>query len=94
VPAWREQVLTYEDCIRFNDLSDEEVEVLADHEHMPDMVACELATCLHTSQQGLKTLRRCMEEDLIVATRAHKRGRMVTIGRALSRFDQEHPGLA
>jgi hypothetical protein len=87
-------VLTYEDCLCFNDLSDEEVEVLAEHEHMPDMVACELATCLHTSRQGLKTLRRCMEEDLLLATRAHKHARMAVIGRALSRFDREHPGLA
>ncbi len=87
-------MLTYEECVGFTDFCEEDVAFLAEHEHMPEMVACELATCLQTTPEGLRTLRRFMEEDLVLATRKHKRERVAVIGRVISRFDQQHPGLS
>ena len=45
-------MLTLEDCIELSDLSEEEILAIAEHEHIPEMVAVELGAYLvHTPQR-------------------------------------------
>ena len=39
-------MLTYEDCVSLSGLTREEIEAIAEHEHIPAIVAAELANYL------------------------------------------------
>ena len=39
-------MLTYEDCVGLTDLEAEDIEAIAQHEHVPEIVAAELGCCL------------------------------------------------
>lgn len=71
-------MLTFEDCLQYCDVSQGEVDVVAKHEGLPEMVACELANYLKGSSEGRQTLLRFIQEDLQTAG-SHQRG---------SRFDR------
>jgi hypothetical protein len=60
-------MLTFEDCLHYCDLSEVAVEVVAEHEHLPEMVACELASYLMGSHEGKKLFMRFLEDDLQAA---------------------------
>ena len=32
-------MLTYEDCLELSDLTEEEIEAISEHEHLPEMAA-------------------------------------------------------
>ena len=40
-------MITYEDCLGVAELSEAEVQAIAEHEHLPGMIALELADHLH-----------------------------------------------
>ncbi len=39
-------MLTYEDCVGLTDLTEEEIEAIAQHEHLPEIIAAELGCYL------------------------------------------------
>ena len=39
-------MLTIKDCIALSDLTEAEVDAIAEHEHLPEMVAVEMGHCL------------------------------------------------
>jgi hypothetical protein len=39
-------MLTIEDCIALSDLTEEEIDAIAEHEHIPEMLAIELGSYL------------------------------------------------
>ena len=40
-------MLTYEDCVELSDLTEEEIEAIAQHEHLPEMAALEPVSYTH-----------------------------------------------
>ncbi|MCU7817034.1 MAG: hypothetical protein KZQ81_18015 [Candidatus Thiodiazotropha sp. (ex Rostrolucina anterorostrata)] len=51
-------MLTYEDCVGMCDLTDEEVDAIAEHEHIPNIVAAELGNYLIHEESGILMIRR------------------------------------
>jgi len=84
-------MLTFEDCMGYADLDEGTVQALAEHEHLPVMVACEMAQALIHSKKGASTIRHLMEEDLLHAERQHRSDRVRQISIALARFNLTHP---
>ena len=42
-------MLSYQDCVELSDLTEEEIEAIAEHEHLPEMAALEMGSYLvHT----------------------------------------------
>ena len=57
-------MLTYEDCVGLTDLDEEEIEAIAQHEHVPEIIAAELGCCLvHEPQAGVGRIRQMLRED-------------------------------
>jgi hypothetical protein len=63
-------MISLQDCIALSGLTEEEILAIAEHEHMPEAVACGLAKYLETSPGGPETIR-----DMIVDDIRHARAR-------------------
>jgi hypothetical protein len=86
-------VITYQDCVRFSGLSEDEIAAIAEHEHLPEMVAVELGQYLLHTRNGLPTIRRIIRDDIC---RAEARGdfrHAMKLRAVLDRFARHHPGL-
>ena len=60
-------MLTYEDCLAFCDLTEDEIEAIAEHEHIPAIVAMELGQYLVQSEDGVRKIKRIILDDIQVA---------------------------
>ncbi len=84
-------MLTFEDCVRFGDLEEDAVAAIAEHEHVPEMVACELGQNLVRTNEGTSQIRRFIEEELAIARHHHDQYRVDHLTRTLAHFDENHP---
>lgn len=64
-------MLSYEDCVALCDLTEEEIAAIAEHEHIPAIIAAELGSYLVHTPEGVPMLRRMILDDIQAArTRA------------------------
>lgn len=57
-------MLTYEDCLALCDLDPDEIRAIAEHEHIPEILAVELGNYLVHSDQGEPCIRSLILEDI------------------------------
>lgn len=57
-------MLTFEDCLALCTLSPEEISAIAEHEHMPEMVALELGEYLVQTADGERLIKRMIIDDI------------------------------
>lgn len=84
-------MLSYEDCLAFCDLSEEEIAAVAQHEHIPMIVAAELGNYLCHQPDGTPMIRRMILDDIAEAQASGDRVRYVKLKLALRHFVQTHP---
>jgi hypothetical protein len=84
-------MLTIADCQGLCGLTEEELQLLAEHERLPVIVAAELAADLLRSAKGTWRLRNCMLEELEKAAAAGQHGRAKRIDRIIAGFAAAHP---
>jgi hypothetical protein len=60
-------MLTLEDCIALSDLTLEEIDAIAEHEHLPVILAAELGSCLAHCAHGRGLVRAMIREDIEAA---------------------------
>src|SRR5574338_315619 len=84
-------MLTLDDCLAFCELSEEEITAIADHEHLPMIVAAELGNYLIQGPDGALRIKRIILDDLAAAGRLGDRGRAVMLKLVLRRFVERHP---
>lgn len=84
-------VLTLEDCISLCDLTEEEVEAIAEHEHVPEMLAAEMAYYIIHSPDGVPQMRRIIEDDIRDALKRGDVGHASKLVAVLRHFIETHP---
>lgn len=84
-------MLSMRDCVDMCDLDDEEVEAIAEHEHVPQIVACEIACVLMQSNDGVDLVHHFMEENRDRAAAKGQRNAAAHWRDVLHRFDRSHP---
>lgn len=60
-------MLTLEDCIAFSDLTRQEIDAIAEHEHLPATIAAELGCYLVHRPDGQHTIRAMIRDDIDAA---------------------------
>lgn len=60
-------MLSYEDCLAFCQLTSAEVDAIAEHEHIPQIVAAELGNYLLAAPDGNMRIRRIILDDIAAA---------------------------
>src|SRR3954463_11566754 len=62
-------MLSYSDCVGLSELTPEEIAVIAQHEHLPDIIALEVGVVLHGTAAGRQLIRRMIIENSKAACR-------------------------
>lgn len=86
-------MLTLQDVIDYSDLTEEEVAAIAEHEHIPDIVAAEFGNYLVHSPDGVPMLKRIIIEDIETARRHGHEDHVRELHSVLQHFIRTHPGL-
>ncbi|HEY0834019.1 MAG TPA: hypothetical protein VGE72_08950 [Azospirillum sp.] len=71
-------MLTIEDCIALSDLSEAEIDAIAEHEHLPEMLAVELGCCLEHNPEGRRRIAAFIRDD-IERARLHGNARRAAV---------------
>ena len=84
-------MLTFEDCVGLCELTEEEIAAIAEHEHLPQIVALELGSEMIRGRAGARVIRQIIVDDILAAKR---RGNMIhacQLEQTLCRFIAGHP---
>lgn len=85
-------MLSYEDVIGMCGLTDEEVRAIADHEHIPDIVAAEMSNYLLHTPGGVAKLKQMIVDDIRHAQETGNSDAMAKYMAVLKHFVEHHPG--
>jgi hypothetical protein len=83
--------LSLQDCIALSDLTEEEVAAIAEHEHIPDIVAAELGNYLVHEPGGSPKLKRMIIDDIESARRRGDLDHCLKLRLVLHHFIKTHP---
>lgn len=84
-------MLTYQDCLGLCDLSEEEIEAIREHEHIPQIVALEMGDYLVHTENGIPAIKRMILDDIEVASAHGDMGRLLGLKVMLKHFVDTHP---
>lgn len=84
-------MLTIEDCIALSGLTKEEVDAIADHEHLPEIIAAELGNYLLRQADGEDMICKMITDDLDAAREAGQVARAAQLKLVLQHFLGVHP---
>ena len=85
-------MLSLQDCIDFSDLSEDEIEAIAEHEHLPEIVAAELGATLLQSTSGLCLIKLYLLENIELARATGHFDKAARLEALYDRFNRDHPG--
>lgn len=84
-------MLTYEDCVGLTDLEEDEIEAIAQHEHVPEIVAAEMGCWLVHDPAGIPRIERIIREDIEEARIHGHPGEAAHWRQVLDHFSANHP---
>lgn len=84
-------MITLEDCIALCGLTEAEVLAIAEHEHVPEIVAAALAEQLLKQRRGADRIHRMIVEDMRAALQRGDRKHAAELFAALRHFLESHP---
>lgn len=87
-------MLTYEDCLGLCDLTEEEIEAIAEHEHLPAIVATEYANYLCRTAEGELRIKRIILDDIEAARARGDERHALALKLVLRHFVEHHPKAA
>src|SRR4029453_3057861 len=88
---WEGHMLTFDDCVALCELTGEEIAAIAEHEHLPMIVAAELGNYLIHGPDGALRVKRIILDDMMAADRAGENGRALTLKLVLRHFVERYP---
>ena len=84
-------MLTYEDCLGICDLTEEEIEAIAEHEHIPEIAAMELGEYLVNSEDGVPKIKKIILDDIKNAENSGDKEHATKLRKILKHFIATHP---
>jgi hypothetical protein len=87
-------MIALEDCIAMCGLTPEEIEAIAEHEHIPEVAAAALGDYLLHKDRGPRIVRDMIKDDIRHAIRVGDAGHARQLIAALNHFLAAHPEAA
>ena len=87
-------MIALEDCMAMCGLTQEEIDAIAEHEHIPEIAAAALADYLMHKQRGPAMVRDMIRDDIRHAIRVGNAQHARQLIHALNHFLKEHPEAA
>jgi hypothetical protein len=85
-------MLSLQECLDFSDLSEDEIEAIAEHEHVPEIVAAEIGATLLQTTSGVCLIKLYLLENIEQARARKQFDKARRLEALYRRFDQAHPG--
>ncbi|GHD54194.1 hypothetical protein GCM10017083_31430 [Thalassobaculum fulvum] len=86
-------MLTFEDCLALAELTEEEIAAIAEHEHLPAIVAAELGNYLVHDDKGVPVIRRMILDDIEAARARGDSRHALALKMVLKHFVETHPSV-
>ncbi|AWI74747.1 hypothetical protein CEW87_18230 [Parazoarcus communis] len=86
-------MLTIQDCIELSDLTEEEILAIAEHEHVPEMIAVELGSYLVHTSSGEKRIKKMIADDIAEARSKGDYKHAAKLKLVLKHYLEEHANL-
>jgi hypothetical protein len=87
-------MLTFEDCLALCELTEDEVDAIAEHEQISETVALELGSYLIHRPDGQLLIQHIIVDDILAARRRGDLAHAAHLKRTLRRFIEEHSARA
>ena len=87
-------MLTYEDCVGLSDLTEEEIEAIAVHEHIPEIAAMELGNYLVHDKDGVPHIKKIILDNIEAAAERNDQQQVLVLKQVLRHFVETHPEVA
>jgi hypothetical protein len=84
-------MLTLQDCVAMSGLDEAEVDAIAEHEHLPPIIAAELASYLEGRPGGTPAIRQMILDDIEAAAARGDDVQVLKLRLVLRRFCETHP---
>ncbi|MCB1754812.1 MAG: hypothetical protein KDJ38_04775 [Gammaproteobacteria bacterium] len=84
-------MLSLVDCLGLCDLTEEEILSIAEHEHIPDVIAAEMGDYLVHSPDGVPMIKRIILDDIEAAVQNGQEEHAQQLRRVLKHFIATHP---
>ena len=84
-------MLTLEDCLGLCELDEAEIQAIAEHEHVPEIVALEMAQYMVHLPEGNIMIKRMILEDIQHAKQTNNTTHADVLERVLKHFIVTHP---
>lgn len=84
-------MITYEDCLELCDLTQDQINAIAEHEHMDRLQALAAGDHLVHTKGGETTIRRMIIDDIRHARRLGQHRHEVQLRQTLTQFIKTHP---
>ena len=84
-------MLTYQDCIGLSDLTEEEIKAIAEHEHVPDIIALEFGHYLIETGDGVPAIKAIIIDDIKHAEKNGDINHVIKLKIVLQHFIDTHP---
>lgn len=84
-------MLSYEDCVEASDLTEEEIEAIAEHERLPEMAALEMGSYLVHTAEGVPAIKSIILDDIEEARRHGHPEKALRLKLVLKHFVDTHP---
>jgi hypothetical protein len=84
-------MLTFDDCVALCELTEEEIAAIAEHEHLPMIVAAELGNYLIQAPDGALRVKRIILDDMLAADRVGDSTHALTLKLVLRHFVERYP---
>ena len=87
-------MLTLQDCIELSELTEEEILAIAEHEHIPEMVALELGNYLVHTEAGERRIKRMIGDDIKHAQETGNAEHAAVLKSVLKHYLEHHASVA
>jgi hypothetical protein len=84
-------MLSYQDCVELSDLTEEEIEAIAEHEHLPEIAALEMGSYLVHTEEGIPMIKRIILDDIEEERRRGHDQKALQLKLVLKHFIETHP---
>jgi hypothetical protein len=84
-------VLTLDDCMAFCGLSEDEIDAIAEHEHVPEIVAAEIGAELLKTPKGIFQIKGFILDNLEKAKLAGEDAKAKHLDGVYARFHATYP---
>lgn len=84
-------MVTFDDCVGLSDLTPDEISAIAEHEHVPEMVALEMGNHLVHTAEGTRRVKAMITDDIRMAKSSGHTEHASALRQVLRQYVEQHP---